>query len=228
MVGGSVAAACSVGANGMAPPTNDASAESMDGSVDGPVDATDAGTLLDAVTEPTDASFEAEAETTDAASEASTTDAGRASACNALNCGGACCGDTCVPRTCAGCAVAPRFCPYSFSAAASNGVCVADCAECNPDDAGVLISCASCAGGAEVVRCSQSTSQCPTTLAAGACACSQGGADGGNCPVASQVCIVPTAGPGSCLTCGQPGTQGQSCADGKVCVEAEAKCAPAP
>jgi hypothetical protein len=221
VVGGLWVSACSVDVNGAAPVPEDASADA-DAAImaDGTADTT----VPEDVVEPKEATIEAAAsgDAGDGGTEA------ESPTCNASNCGGACCGNQCVPRTCAGCATGPTFCPYSLSASSSNGTCVSDCSACNPGDASPLFSCASCAAGSPVVTCAASPTQCPAALAAGACPCSQADSGAVTCPVATQICLVPTTGPSTCLTCGQPGTQGQSCGNGKICVEAKALCEAVP
>jgi hypothetical protein len=145
-----------------------------------------------------------------------------ASACNAQNCGGACCGDTCVPRTCATCAMKPTFCPFTAGASSVNGYCVPDCSTCSAG----AVTCFSCALGVPVELCATALAQCPSDPTSGACSCSSG--DAGECPGRTQVCA--TLGDGgmdaarACLGCGQQGTDGLACVNGRACAQPGATC----
>jgi hypothetical protein len=212
-------AACSLGVNGSAPVLSDASMEASveassqsDGSADGTVPVED-------VKQPEDTALSTDAESIEG-SAGDAGDGGDGAGCNAFNCPGACCGNKCVARTCAGCDVGSLFCTYNATIPNSNGQCVSSCATCNAfgNDGGV--ACFSCASSPPVGTCQATTSQCPKDMNGGACACSAG--DGGACPGATQVCV--SSGGGTCLSCGQPGTQGMSCAQGSSCNQTSAAC----
>ena len=239
-LGGFWVNACSVDTNGAAPEPNDGSV------ADGTPDVT---TPPADVVEPKEAAVDARMTT-----DTGVADGGDAAVCNATNCGGACCGNQCVPRTCAGCANGSTFCPFSAGQLGLGGSCVSDCSACDVGDAGPAIACFACGAGTRVTSCAPNPSGCPSTLLMGACSCNS--ADAGQCPGPDQACVVahqqtgeaeagdqdagePAASQdagnlsggnqgasGICLTCGQTGTDGQPCPNGKTCVEATGTCTP--
>jgi hypothetical protein len=137
--------------------------------------------------------------------------------CNANSCGGACCGDKCVVRSCAGCASGNQFCAFDPSVPGSNGVCVTDCSQCVVMGTASAISCWSCAGGVPTAVCASDPTACPSDKNAGACGCTHAS----ECPGATQVCMAS-----ACLTCGQPNTDGQGCANGGTCSQSTKQCPP--
>ncbi len=143
--------------------------------------------------------------------------------CNVTNCGGACCGDKCV-SSCTGCAEGTSFCPFSTTVPNSNGKCITACAACDsPGFADGGVTCFSCAGGTPPIMCEPTLAECATSASLGACSCASG--DAGSCPGAMQVCSAPdAAAPMTCLSCGQEGTDGLSCGNGKTCHQASSTC----
>lgn len=142
-------------------------------------------------------------------------DADGGDAC-ALSCNGECvttC-DTCTDKalacngvcvaSCQGCAAGAFICPR-----AKFRECVSGCLDC-----GQQTECGNCGTGR--LTCEALISRCPSGLEAGACSC---GDDAGACPGASHSCVG-----GACLTCGQVGTDGQRCKNGKLCDVSSARC----
>jgi hypothetical protein len=195
-------AACSLSTSGLSPVGADAS-------VDSSRDAQPEVASHDAISEVV--SPDAEEDSGPDASEA-------ASACNAQSCGGACCGDTCTVRSCAGCGVGVLFCPFA-PGAGSNGYCVSDCAHCVVGGNAFGSACWSCAGGSPIGVCTSDPTTCPADVHSGACGCTAG--DSNMCPGPTQVCVGS-----SCLTCGQPGTDGILCSNGEVCAMQSRLCVP--
>ncbi len=213
ILGGGWIAACTVGTNGTAMITGDASV--ADGGTDaGALDETPAATDVTVPMEDVVTPVEA---TTDAPSETSVADTGTdAPTCTALNCGGACCGNRCVPRSCAGCQIGTLFCPYSSTVPNSNGQCLGSCASCVVDGTAMNAACFSCASGSPIGSCATTATSCPADTDSGACSCSS---DAGSCPGSTQVCKGR-----ACVSCGQSGTQGQQCASGQSCDQTNAVC----
>jgi hypothetical protein len=199
--------ACSIQNNGIAV-TADASVADL-GDVAHVVDAPDAGVLPDVAV---DAKAEAAADVQADVQEVPQP------TCTEQSCGGACCGGQCIPRTCGGCDAGGIFCPFHAGTGDFNGYCVSDCVSCDAGGIAADITCFSCAGAGLAGRCALNSNECLSALDAGACPCGSG--DAGECPGATQVC----ASGSSCLTCGQAGTDGQPCANGKGCSGQNATC----
>jgi hypothetical protein len=212
LLGGFWVNACSVDTNGAAPEPNEAS---VDGAT---TDSTaDAMASADAV-EPREATTEASTVPPLDAGDASI-EAG-ATKCSASNCGGACCGDKCV-ASCQGCASGSLFCPFSTTISNSNGECVASCSSCQALGTDGGVACFSCGAGGTQGSCAATIDRCAADTTAGACPCA---ADAGNCPGATQVCVVNDGGTGACVPCGAQGTQGLGCSGGATCAEPTSTC----
>jgi hypothetical protein len=221
LLGGFWVTACSVDTNGAAPEPSEAS---IDGSV-----VADSTAPPDAMTPESDV-VGTEPKEAEPDVETSVTEAGPQAECNASNCNGACCGTHCVSKTCAGCNLGTLFCPFSTTVVNSNGTCVSSCASCNTLGVNAGVACFSCASGPATGTCAATAAQCPAGLNTGACPCTS--TDAGSCPGTTQVCVVPQpsdggdeGGVGTCLTCGQVGTQGLSCQSG-ACSQNSSACNP--
>jgi hypothetical protein len=144
--------------------------------------------------------------------------------CNAANCGFQCCGDTCV-RSCSGCSAGGVSCPFSTTVANSNGYCVGSCDLCDAGGVSTPVTCATCFGTAQE-NCAATTVMCPDDTVSGACSCASG--DAGECVAPTQVCVVSASdgspSSGLCFTCGQTGTDGLMCENGKACNQDSGTC----
>jgi hypothetical protein len=151
------------------------------------------------------------------------------SACNEQNCGGACCGDECV-RDCSSCDAGKTFCPNLEAIGGSNGTCVPSCAGCAIDGVPAATTCAACQFGFTTISCATTLALCPAAIDAGACGCTPDAGTGAStgCPGPTQVCVQDTASPtgGTCLTCGEPGTNLGACVAGNSCHQDAGTCAP--
>lgn len=108
------------------------------------------------------------------------------------------CGDTCV-SDCAGCDVGGFAC-------ATRGQCVGSCNSCGDT---APIACVAC-GGMRTGTCASADQACT-----GTCACPEGAKDCAE----GETCVS-----GACQPCGVPGTDGETCSNGKRCNGNRARC----
>ncbi len=89
-------------------------------------------------------------------------------------------------RYCPNCDAGVILCPYALATQGSNGYCIGACSMCTPNGTPAPVTCYACGGGIALRSCAASASDCPQTLATGACPCPSQNA--GDCPGATQVC----------------------------------------
>jgi len=135
------------------------------------------------------------------APDASSADATGDAAADAgdAGCTTALCMGVCVP-SCAGCNAGEALCPETRVCGRCGADCVArelECFTC-PDGGGPQVFCSSPGS-----KCSETPERCPCT----------GGIE--SCPGQSQVCKS-----NECRTCGEDGTDGETCASGTCSVKA--------
>jgi hypothetical protein len=117
--------------------------------------------------------------------------------CPTVTCNGAC------VASCAGCDAGIAPCP-STRACGSCGTCVGfelECFTCDDDG-----------GGAPSAFCSALFDKCSAGAGSSHCSCVVG--DPMSCPGSQMVCTLD----GQCKSCGEDGTENNSCANGLICV----------